>query len=84
MLYTVHYPNGVTKKHQLRYNDICVASLDKVFYNGDDFFQITEMSEEEIWVEVIIKEDFYNKTLYKSINKNFVFFEQKGVNLIDY
>jgi hypothetical protein len=77
MEYKVHYPNGQTIVEYSRYNDLYLPGLDKVFWKtfGDThYFVVTEMSEEEVWLEEISDEE-YMCIIPKGISKYFVNFD---------
>ena len=79
--YTVHYPNGITRKHGNAREGKYLPDLEKVFYLGGKseidgcHFQIAEMSEEEIWVEAISKTQYY-ETIHSTNEStdNFAYF----------
>lgn len=81
-IYKVHYPNGLTLNHKVdSITNHCFPSLDRVFYNFlygyTQFFQIAEMSEEEIWVEEISQEE-YQLRINFGVSENFVHFQKLG------
>ncbi len=57
MYYNIHYPDGTVKRHKSYHEDKCLPVLGGAFYNLRDhrncycLFIITEMGEEDIWVE---------------------------------
>ena len=84
--YKIHYPDGKVLKHKTVNSDLYLPELDKAFYNGKKYYQIDEMSEEEVWVEEI-SVDSYNDIIHKTdcTMDNFVYFEMRlSSKLVDY
>lgn len=94
MFYKVHYPDGNIKKHKYdewdRFWGKCKPSLDRVFYNlykgTYAYYKISEMSEEEIWIEEISFETYSSSiSTFEEVNKNFARFEiSHNFELIEY
>ena len=65
-IYTFHYPNEVVKNHVL-VDDLGQDDLlDGVFWNSGKFYQISEISENSLWLDEISKE-YYFKYMYKFV-----------------
>jgi hypothetical protein len=59
MYYNVHYPNGIVKKHLPLFSNQRLPGLEKVFYNGNNYYVIVEISERDVWVESISLDEYY-------------------------
>jgi hypothetical protein len=88
--YTIHFTNGITRDCMSEYIDRNLPGLDKVFAinfvkNGKDsvsFFRICEMSEEEIWVEDIMEQEYFSyMSSTKMIIRHFVFFNNTTIEI---